>query len=154
MSNNLIELATRRLHAQGGRMTEQRRMILEALDCLGCHPTAEQIFAVVSQRDPAINLSTVYRTLRWLEQEGLVSARRFDEKSRQERFDPALPVEHHHFFCTGCETVIEFNDPKLSQVRALFERQNGARVEAFSVTLQGLCAECLKMLGKGKNALS
>ncbi len=47
----LVELATQRLHTQGGRMTTQRRMILEALDCLGCHPTAEEIFAVVCQRD-------------------------------------------------------------------------------------------------------
>jgi Fur family transcriptional regulator, ferric uptake regulator len=140
--DTLIDLATQRLHSQGGRMTGQRRMILEALDCLGCHPTAEQIYAVVNQRDATINLSTVYRTLRWLEQEGLVSARRFDEKSRQDRFDPALPVEHHHFVCTACGMVIEFDDPRLRQVRAQFERQNGAQVASISVMLQGLCAGC------------
>jgi len=55
-------------------------------------PPQKRIFSVVQERDPSLNLSTVYRTLRWLEQEGLVSARRFDEERRQERFDPALPT--------------------------------------------------------------
>ena len=84
---------TKRLHTRGGRMTTQRRLILDALDCLGGHPNAEQIFDLARNRDPGLNLSTVYRTLRWLEQEGLVSARHFDETGRHDHFDPALPAE-------------------------------------------------------------
>jgi len=138
----LVELATQRLHTQGGRMTTQRRMILEALDCLGCHPTAEEIFAVVCQRDATVNLSTVYRTLRWLEQEGLVSTRRFDESRRQERFDAVLPAEHHHFQCTACKSVIEFNDPLIQTIKTHFAGSSGCRVVSASVMLYGLCPRC------------
>ena len=143
--DTLVELAAQRLHNQGGRMTSQRMMILEALDCLGCHPTAEEIFGVVCQRDATVNLSTVYRTLRWLEQEGLVSARRFDESRRQERFDAVLPAEHHHFQCTACKSVIEFDDPSIQAIKAQFARSSGCRVASASVMLYGLCTQCSQL---------
>jgi len=143
--NILLNEVMQRLHEQGGRMTAQRRMILEALQCLGCHPTAEEIFAVVSQRDPSLNLSTVYRTLRWLEQEGLVSGRRFDETGRTERFDPVHPIEHYHFICTVCKSVIEFEQPLIEQVKKDFAAQWGVQVTQASVTLSGICSNCLRI---------
>ena len=147
--SSLVQDAQERLHAQGGRMTAQRRFILEALECLGCHPTAEEIFSVVQQRDPSLNLSTVYRTLRWLEQEGLVSTRRFDESRRQERFDAVLPAEHHHFQCTACKSVIEFNDPLIQTIKAHFAGSSGCRVVSASVMLYGLCPRCSQIQAAG-----
>lgn len=123
-------------------MTMQRRLILENLENTSNHPTAEELFEVVSKFDSKIHLSTVYRTLRWLEQEGLVSARRFDEGQRQERFDPALPTEHDHFVCKYCQRVIEFNDPQKQAIRDHFEIETGAAVETISIELYGLCADC------------
>lgn len=123
-------------------MTAQRRLILETLDCLGCHPTAEDLFEEVHQQDPSLNLSTVYRTLRWLEQEGLVSARRFDDERRQERFDPASPAEHHHFLCSVCKSVIEFDDLLIDSIKEQFETWSGCEVESASVTLYGVCSPC------------
>jgi len=123
-------------------MTSQRRLILETLNCLNCHPTAEEVFEIVIQRDPNINLSTVYRTLRWLEQEGLVSTRRFDEDLRCERFDPALPSQHHHFMCKVCGSVLEFDDPMIEALQAQFQARSGATIESASVTFYGVCAQC------------
>ena len=123
-------------------MTAQRRLILKSLEETGGHPTAEELFEVVKQCDPHIHLSTIYRTLRWLEHEGLVSARRFDEKQRQERFDPALPSEHDHFVCRACQRVIEFNNPQKQSIRDQFEIETGATVEMISIELYGLCADC------------
>ena len=123
-------------------MTPQRRLILESLDSLSGHPNAEQIFEQARQRDPCLNLSTVYRTLRWLEQEGLISARRFDETGRHDHFDPALPAEHYHFVCKICERVIEFDDPLVETVKAQFEKFNQVSVETISVMFYGVCQDC------------
>ena len=139
---SLTHNATQRLRSQGGRMTSQRRIILEALDCLNCHPTAEEVFEIVRLRDGTINLSTVYRTLRWLEQEGLVSARRFAAEDRQDHFDPALPSEHYHFVCTNCKEVIEFDAPMLKTIAAQLEAQVGVSVQSISMVLSGLCNPC------------
>jgi Fe2+ or Zn2+ uptake regulation protein len=138
----LVQDAGERLRREGGRMTAQRRLILEELECLDCHPTAEDLYDAVRQREAGINLSTIYRTLRWLEQAGMISARRFDEEGRQERFDPALPAEHHHFVCSACKSVIEFDDPQIENIKTWFEKRTGAKVELASVTLYGLCSQC------------
>ena len=140
--SNLIQESRNRLQSQGGRMTAQRRLILETLEDLGGHPTAEDLFEVVNQFDSHIHLSTIYRTLRWLEQEGLVSARRFDEEQRQERFDPALPTEHDHFVCRACNRVIEFNTYQKEAIKSQFQDKTGAVIETISIELYGLCADC------------
>ena len=141
MSDLTLE-ATERLRTQGGRMTAQRRLILETLETLSGHPTAEQVFHIARQRDPALNLSTVYRTLRWLEQENLVSTRLFAEGRRQERFDAALPSEHHHFMCTDCKRVIEFDTDLIETIKSRFEAETGARVATGAIMLYGLCETC------------
>jgi Fe2+ or Zn2+ uptake regulation protein len=131
-----------RLQSQGGRLTSQRRLIFETLTSLKGHPTAEDLYAIVRQRAPNMHLSTVYRTLRWLEQEGLVSSRHFQEKRRTERFDPSHPAEHHHFVCTACQRVIEFNSPLIEDIKEEFTRHNGAKVGLASIELYGLCSDC------------
>jgi Fe2+ or Zn2+ uptake regulation protein len=138
----LIEKARTRLYAQGGRMTPQRELILDTLECCGDHPTAEEVFSAVKHRDPNLNLSTVYRTLRWLEAEELVSTRLFNEGRRQERFDAVLPSEHHHFMCTICKEVTEFDNDLFETIKYQFEDRTGACVERGSIVLYGLCAKC------------
>ena len=140
--NTLYQEASERLRVQGGRMTNQRRLIFQTLDTINVHPTAEELFELVSERDPSLNLSTVYRTLRWLEAEGLISARRFDGERRQERFDPGLPIEHYHFLCSSCEKVIEFDHHLIEEVRSQFETTTGVIVHNVSVVLYGLCDVC------------
>lgn len=139
---DLLKETQVRLQAQGGRMTAQRRLILESLAAAGTHPTAEEIYAVASQKDPALNLSTVYRTLNWLESEGLIQSRMFSEDRRQQRFDPTPPKEHYHFLCTRCKKVIEFDTLLVNTIKAQFELHSGARVEMGSVVLYGLCPDC------------
>ena len=138
----LLLSAKQRLHEQGGRMTAQRRLIFETLEQLDCHPTAEELFDKVSCFDPNLNLSTVYRTLRWMETEGLVITRRFTEDRRQDRFDPALPKEHHHFLCSKCKRVIEFDDAKIDEIKKQFEDETGCGIESSSMFLYGLCKKC------------
>jgi Fe2+ or Zn2+ uptake regulation protein len=145
--NNLLAEATDTLRSQGGRMTIQRRLILETLENMSTHPSAEDLYSIVSQRDPDIHLSTIYRTLRWLEREGLISSRWFEEERRQERFDPAIPVDHHHFLCTHCKRVIEFGFPLVDEIVQQFERETGAQIESTTVVLYGLCKDCRRKIG-------
>lgn len=41
--------------------TCQRRVIMEELRKLKCHPTADELYCIVKQRLPKISLATVYR---------------------------------------------------------------------------------------------
>ena len=130
-------------------MTPQRLLILQILESLTSHPTAEELYHLAHQKDASLNLSTVYRTLRWLEQEDLVSARVFREERRQERFDPAYPSDHHHFMCTQCKTVIEFDTLLFDQIKTQFERSSSVYVQTGTIVLYGLCKRCLNQVPAG-----
>ena len=129
-------------------MTAQRKLILETLESFTDHPSAEDIYLSVRQADPSLNLSTVYRTLRWLQSENLLQTRIFEEDRRLERFDPAEPSEHYHFRCTCCKQVIEFDSHLVGIIREQFEADSGARVETGTIILYGQCANCLRQEGK------
>lgn len=139
----LAQQAATALRSQGGRMTAQRRLILETLERLGGHPNAEQVYLAVQQQDARIHPSTVYRTLGWLADQGLVSARHLDggRGDRCEHYDPVTPTEHHHFVCTACEQVSEFDWP-MAEVKRLVADRFDASVTRASVTVYGLCARC------------
>ncbi len=141
----LLDQITSRLRAEGGRMTSQRRLILEALLECPDHPTAEEIFEQVRMNDPSVHLSTVYRTLRWLEEEGFVSPRWFEDERRQERFDPVMADnrEHDHFRCRVCNTIIEFSEPLMEEIKTAYLRQFGGRIENATLTFYGICQDCL-----------
>ncbi len=143
VTDSLITEAKNLLSEHGGRMTSQRKLILETLQSMAGHPTADELYTVVSQTDPGIHLSTIYRTLRWLEQERLVNTRLFNEDRGQIRYDPGTQNEHH-FVCTICHQVIEFSTPLCSEIIATFEKETGAKVNNGSVVLRGVCAECLE----------
>ena len=138
---DLLEETQIRIQAQGGRMTAQRRTIVEALQSMDSHPTAEELHVVVSAKDPSLHLSTVYRTLRWMEGEGLIYTRSFGDE-RQDRFDPAHPSEHYHFKCNTCQNIQEFDSLLVNTIKAQFELHSGAHVDRGSVVLYGTCANC------------
>lgn len=146
-TSSITDQVTRRLRAEGGRMTSQRKSVLNALQELSDHPTAEEIFAHARQQDTSLNLSTVYRTLRWLETIGLVNPCWFSEESRAERFDTQTandsPRGHHHFVCRSCGSVQEFSAPQTSQVILAYQTKFGGQVDEADLTLYGLCPNCL-----------
>ena len=136
-----------RLRERGLRLTPQRELVLRAVESLG-HATPDQVYAEVRAHSDAVNLSTVYRTLNWLEERGFVSPRRFDDNHAHKHFDPVQPDggHVHHFHCRNCDRVIEFSAPQvelfLEQIRGEIARQHGLRVDDAALVLSGLCTDC------------
>ena len=60
----------KRCEDMGLRMTDQRRIIAAVLDEARDHPDVEALHARAADRDPAISLATVYRTMRLFEEAG------------------------------------------------------------------------------------
>ena len=141
--NTLLLQATEALRASGGRMTAQRRAILETLQDLGGHPTADQVYTAARERDDTVHPTTVYRTLGWLADAGLVNPCHLELRGdRCEHFDPAPPTEHHHFVCSGCGRVIEFRSEAIEELKALFARQYRVSIERAFLSMHGLCQQC------------
>ncbi|MCB0162466.1 MAG: transcriptional repressor, partial [Caldilineaceae bacterium] len=66
----------RDLKLRGVRVTPQRAIILEAIEQLPGHMTAEEIYNAVQAVNAYISLATVYRTLDLLREMGLVTEAR------------------------------------------------------------------------------
>jgi Fe2+ or Zn2+ uptake regulation protein len=147
MEKSLTLQAELILRNQGGRMTAQRKLILEKLGSMSGHPTAEELFDAVCLEDESLHLSTVYRTLRWLEEQNLVTPRWFEDERRQERFDTQQdePNDHYHFKCQNCEKIIEFSDAQVEGIKQSFSLLNGAEVRQASLVLYGICRECSRL---------
>jgi Fe2+ or Zn2+ uptake regulation protein len=57
----------------GAKLTHQRIEIFREVAMTGDHPDAERVYQGVRHRMPTVSLDTVYRTLWWLKDLGLVT---------------------------------------------------------------------------------
>jgi Fur family transcriptional regulator, peroxide stress response regulator len=136
LAHNLVETMAR---SRGLKMTPQRRMIVEYLQAASHHPTADEILTAVNRKFPMASRATVYNTLNWLKEAGMV---REVYEGGSVRFDPNAG-HHHHFVCRACGRLedVECDLIGALKVCALPGRQ---KVEQVEVTLRGLCAACQK----------
>ena len=128
--------------AEGGRMTNQRQIILDVIDRSHEHLTADDITARAQRLDRTINPSTVYRTLTLLKDRGLIKARYYDQDNHCEVFEPAPNTEHYHFTCSRCGKVIEFKSKHMPALYAQLQHEFGVEVRTACLCLAGVCDQC------------
>ena len=134
-TKNTISLVERCAQA-GLRMTGQRRIIAQILGAAADHPDVEELHARASQRDKNISISTVYRTLRLLEETGLIA--RHDFRDGRARYEP-LPDEHHdHLIDLKTGKVIEFTNEEIEAIQEVIARRLGYRLVDHRLELYGI----------------
>lgn len=136
--NDYQELA-RRVRAQGGRMTSQRQIVLEAISALDGHASASEIYEWVAVRAPAVNRATVYRVLRFLCEANLVAPFATDNVTLYELVG-ARP--HHHLVCRGCGHVEPIPAQALDVLVTALCREHGFQAELRHLAITGWCREC------------
>ena len=119
------------------RYSKQRELVLQKVEELCDHPTAEEIFDKAAPECPGLSLGTVYRNLNSLVEAGRV--RRVSIPGKADRFDHTLPW-HSHLYCTVCGGVTDA-DVDEKQVMKLVCSQKGV-VQDCAVVLFGLCEAC------------
>ncbi|MFP4672575.1 MAG: Fur family transcriptional regulator, partial [Desulfohalobiaceae bacterium] len=67
------------------RFTTQRRAILEELQKVQTHPTADEVYEMVRNRLPKVSLGTIYRNLDMLASQGMIQ--KLHVADTQMRFD-------------------------------------------------------------------
>jgi Fe2+ or Zn2+ uptake regulation protein len=123
--------------ARGLRMTPQRNAIVEHLEKVQYHPTAEEVFTEVNRRFPMTSRATVYNTLKLLSEAGLLREIRRDH---QVRYDPNLSP-HHHFICRRCGRIEDLPWESIPPL-TLEELIRFRAVDSYEITLFGHCREC------------
>jgi Fur family transcriptional regulator, ferric uptake regulator len=128
----------RTLHERGLRMTPQRQLVLDAVRELE-HATPEQVCGQVQRTAPAVNITTVYRTLDLLERLGLV---RHTHLGHGAPNYSAREHEHVHVVCHGCGAVTEAPTELMSDLADRMDTALGFELDVTHVALSGLCRNC------------
>lgn len=104
------------LRAAGVRLTRQRAALLEVLAKADDHPDAATLHDRTRAIEPGVSLSTVYRTLTALEEQGVIHKHVFQGESA--RYEHAQTDHHDHMIDVDTGEVIEFTSEKIEQLQA------------------------------------
>lgn len=116
-------------------MTGQRRVVARVLSESNDHPDVEELYRRAAAIDSRISIATVYRTVRLLEENGIIERRDFG--GGRARYEP---TEHgHHFHLIDVETgkVIEFQDPEYEQLMQTMAGRLGFDLVSLRLELFG-----------------
>jgi len=120
-------------------MTQQRRVILEELNKLTCHPTAEDLHRIVREKLPRISIATVYRNLELLSDQGMVW--KMNVGGSQRRFD-GTTANHYHIRCSVCGRVDDVHMEVLGTIEDTAKQSSGYTVLSHKVDFTGICPAC------------
>ena len=106
---------------RGLKMTGQRRVIARVLSEASDHPDVEELYRRAAALDARISIATVYRTVRLLEEKGILERRDFG--GGRARYEPTEHGHHYHLIDIDTGKVIEFQDPEYERLmQAIAER--------------------------------
>jgi len=108
--------------AKNIRMTSQRQIIIKVIEESDDHPDVDQLYLRSVELDNTISIATVYRTVKLLEEAGLIERLEFgDGRSRYEE------AGEHHEHLVDIETgeVHEFYNEELETLKAEIAREMG-----------------------------
>jgi Fur family ferric uptake transcriptional regulator len=120
---------------KGLKMTGQRRVIARVLSDADDHPDVEELYRRASALDPRISIATVYRTVRLLEEKGILERRDFG--GGRARYEPTGRTHHHHLIDVDTGRVIEFEDAEHERVMEAIAERLGFELVSLRLELFG-----------------
>ena len=121
------------------KLTPQREAVLAVVRERHDHPTANEIFTAARKRYPAISHATVYNSLRYLKESGLVREISFGDTAS--RYD-GITERHDHAICTNCGKLADFKLTEAADLMRAAARKSRFTPVTVYLTLMGLCPEC------------
>ena len=122
------------------RETKQRREVFEAVVSRCNHPSADDIYLDVRQRDDKISRGTVYRNLKVLSDNDEIM---YVRAPGSDRYDNRLD-NHYHLICSMCGKVIDAPIDYIDENDFYVEKNTGFKIKRHRTIFEGICPECQK----------
>jgi Fe2+ or Zn2+ uptake regulation protein len=116
--------------------TQQRQIVLDVIRESKGHLTAEEIFIRANKKRPNISLSTIYRNLGLLVEQGKILS--ISAPDQPTYFDHNV-TPHHHLVCKSCGKLEDICDPKIN-VNDLVPKDY--KVISTSLIITCICKHC------------
>jgi len=120
-------------------LTKQREVVLMAVRSSEEHLTAREVYEVAKTMLPSISYATVYNSLRYLKDAGLVLEITFGNGAS--RFDRVVS-RHDHALCSKCGKLVDFDLPETVDLMHPAEELTNFKPQSIHLTLIGLCPNC------------
>ncbi len=128
------------LRKAGVRVTRPRQVIVNILTQSEDHPDALEIFRRASEIDNSISLSTVYRTMKLLQEMGAIHRHAFE--GGPSRFEQAHGDHHDHLIDVDTGDVIEFHSDRIEELQEEIARELGYDIVHHRLELYGRKRPC------------
>ncbi len=126
-------------------LTKQRRSVLRVIRESDKHLTANEVFTGARRVLPGISFATVYNSLRYLKNEGLIGEIKFGLDAN--RYDRKV-TQHDHAICDKCGKIVDMELAVPKGLVAKAAELSKFEAGTIELTLRGLCSQCSKKRSK------
>ena len=126
-----------RLLEFGIKPSLQRMAVMDYLMKNPVHPTVDLIFNELSPAIPTLSKTTVYNTLKLLEENGAIQSLNIDEKNI--RYDADISP-HAHFRCKKCGQVYDLFVSGLDLIKV--DSVEKLMITEYQIYYKGYCEKC------------
>lgn len=133
-----------KLREKGYRITPQRKQLLDLFYNLpeGEHLSAEELHKLLVDRKTSISLATLYRSLKFLAEKGLIRELDFGEYHKHYELNTPQK-QHHHIVCNICGLTVEFEDKNLYEhALKIAADKNKFEMVDYQFKIFGTCKDC------------
>jgi len=135
----IVDMFTRHLSKNGLRLTGQRRLIVDHFLKADHHLSQDEIYLAL--RSHGVGRATVFRTLKMLQECGLISP--VVGRGGTTRFEVEHDRPHHdHLICVACGRIQEVRWPTLEKIQDDACRKAGFVPKWHRHEVFGLCKDC------------
>ena len=128
--------------AKGVKLTDQRKIIAKVISESKSeygesdHPDVDELYNRVSKLDPKISIATVYRTVKVLEEAGILV--KHDFKAGKARYEQIRESHHDHLIDVKSGEIIEFVDEEIEKLQKKVAEKYGYKLVDHKLELYGI----------------
>ena len=120
---------------KGVRLTDQRKIIAQAMANATDHPDVDELHKRVTAVDKKISIATVYRTVKLFEEAGIVE--KHDFKGGKARYEQSPDEHHDHLIDINSGAIIEFVDKEIEKLQNEVAKKLGYKLVDHKLELYG-----------------
>ena len=124
----------------GLRTTRQRTAVAALMDHVDGFRSAQDVHAMLRAQGETVGLTTVYRTLQALADNGEIDVLRTDEGEAVYR--RCGTSHHHHLVCRDCGRTLEVEGPAVERWAEQVAVTHGFSDVSHTVEVFGRCTQC------------
>ena len=124
---------------KGIKLTDHRKLVAQIMSTSHDHPNVDELYKRVSKIDSRISIATVYRTVKLLEEAGILT--KHDFRGGKARYEE-LPDSHHdHLIDVQSGEIVEFVDEEIEKLQKAAAEKLGYKLVDHKLELYGIKKE-------------